>query len=59
MAPIPAFTTSLAPIWRLWREGRIAVTPIHFDLTHRGGLEVLREFDLQALLVPALDGGSA
>jgi 5'-nucleotidase len=40
-------------------EGRIAVTPIHFDLTHRGGLEVLREFDLQALLVPALDGGSA
>ena len=39
--------------------GRIAVTPIHFDLTHRGGLEVLREFDLQALLVPALDGGSA
>lgn len=40
-------------------EGRIAVTPIHFDLTHRGGLEVLREFDLQALLAPALDGGSA
>jgi 5'-nucleotidase len=40
-------------------EGRIAVTPIHFDLTHRGGLEVLRGFDLQALLKPALDGGSA
>ena len=40
-------------------EGRIAVTPIHFDLTHRGGLEVLRGFDLQALLAPALDGGSA
>ncbi|HEY3969948.1 MAG TPA: 5'/3'-nucleotidase SurE [Solirubrobacteraceae bacterium] len=40
-------------------EGRIALTPIHFDLTHRGGLEVLREFDLQALLAPALDGGSA
>jgi len=40
-------------------EGRIAVTPIHFDLTHHGGLEVLREFDLQALLAPALDGGSA
>ncbi|HXC46184.1 MAG TPA: 5'/3'-nucleotidase SurE, partial [Solirubrobacteraceae bacterium] len=40
-------------------EGRIAVTPIHFDLTHRGGLEVLREFDLQALLAPVLDGGSA
>jgi 5'-nucleotidase len=40
-------------------DGRIAVTPIHFDLTHRGGLEVLRAFDLQALLVPAFDGGSA
>jgi 5'-nucleotidase len=40
-------------------DGRIAVTPIHFDLTHRPGLEVLREFDLQALLAPALDGGSA
>ena len=40
-------------------EGRIAVTPIHFDLTHLGGLELLREFDLQALLAPALDGGSA
>jgi 5'-nucleotidase len=32
--------------------GRIAVTPIHFDLTHRPGLEALREFDLQALLAP-------
>ncbi|HTB50711.1 MAG TPA: 5'/3'-nucleotidase SurE [Solirubrobacteraceae bacterium] len=40
-------------------DGRIAVTPIHFDLTHRGGLEVLRGFDLQTLLAPALDGGSA
>ncbi len=40
-------------------EGRIAVTPIHFDLTDRRGLETLREFDLQALLEPALDGGSA
>jgi 5'-nucleotidase len=40
-------------------EGHIAVTPIHFDLTHRGGLEVLRGFDLQALLEPVLDGGSA
>jgi 5'-nucleotidase len=39
--------------------GRIAVTPIHFDLTDRRGLEVLRGFDLQALLEPALDGGSA
>jgi 5'-nucleotidase len=40
-------------------EGHIAVTPSHFDLTHRGGLEVLRGFDLQALLEPVLDGESA
>ncbi|HEY7935482.1 MAG TPA: 5'/3'-nucleotidase SurE [Solirubrobacteraceae bacterium] len=30
--------------------GRIAVTPIHFDLTDRPGLEALRAFDLQELL---------
>jgi 5'-nucleotidase len=30
--------------------GRIAVTPIHFDLTDRAGLQALRSFDLQALL---------
>jgi 5'-nucleotidase len=40
-------------------EGRIAVTPIHFDLTDRRGLEALREFDLRALLEPVLDGPSA
>lgn len=34
-------------------EGRIAVTPIHFDLTDRRGLEMLRKFDLHALLAPA------
>jgi 5'-nucleotidase len=39
--------------------GHVAVTPIHFDLTDRRGLEALREFDLRALLEPALDGGSA
>jgi 5'-nucleotidase len=33
--------------------GRIAVTPIHFDLTDRPGLEALRSFDLEALLAPA------
>jgi 5'-nucleotidase len=33
--------------------GRIAVTPIHFDLTDRSGLEALRSFDLQALLAEA------
>lgn len=35
-------------------EGRIAVTPIHFDLTDRRGLETLRSFDLQGLLAPAV-----
>jgi 5'-nucleotidase len=40
-------------------SGRIAVTPIHFDLTDRTGLEALREFDLRALLEPALDGRGA
>jgi 5'-nucleotidase len=39
--------------------GSIAVTPIHFDLTDRRGLDALREFDLRALFEPALDGGSA
>jgi 5'-nucleotidase len=36
--------------------GRIAVTPIHFDLTDRPGLDTLRSFDLQALLAPVADG---
>jgi 5'-nucleotidase len=30
--------------------GRIAVTPIHFDLTDRAGLQALRGFDLEDLL---------
>jgi 5'-nucleotidase len=34
-------------------EGRIAVTPIHFDLTYRQGIESLREFDLHGLLAAA------
>ncbi len=38
--------------------GRIAVTPIHFDLTDRPGLETLREFDLHALLAPVADPAS-
>jgi 5'-nucleotidase len=33
--------------------GRVSVTPIHFDLTHRQGIETLRSFDLQALLAPS------
>ncbi len=33
--------------------GRIAITPIHFDLTDRPSIEALARFDLQALLDPA------
>jgi 5'-nucleotidase len=32
--------------------GRIAVTPLHFDLTAEHGIEDLRGFDLEALLEP-------
>ncbi len=32
--------------------GRIAVTPIHFDLTDRPSLDALRRFDLEGLLTP-------
>jgi 5'-nucleotidase len=31
-------------------RGRIAVTPVHFDLTSRGGMEPLRGWDLGAML---------
>ena len=34
--------------------GRVAVTPIHFDLTDRPGLEALRSFDLEELLRPTI-----
>jgi 5'-nucleotidase len=33
--------------------GRIAVTPLHFDLTAEHGLEALRSYDLTGLLAPA------
>ena len=33
-------------------EGRIAVTPLHFDLTDQAGVEALAGFDLDALLRP-------
>ena len=33
--------------------GRIAVTPLHFDLTAAHGLDALRDYDLAALLQPA------
>jgi 5'-nucleotidase len=34
-------------------EGRIAVTPLHFDLTDRPGIETLTAYDLARLLQPA------
>jgi len=34
-------------------SGRIAVTPIHFDLTDRSGLDALAEYDLARLVEPA------
>ena len=34
--------------------GRIAITPIHFDLTDRPSIEALARFDLQALLDPVV-----
>jgi 5'-nucleotidase len=33
--------------------GRIAVTPIHFDLTDRDGLDALQRYDLARLIAPA------
>jgi len=33
--------------------GRIAVTPLHFDLTDRPGIETLQGYDLARLLAPA------
>ncbi len=33
--------------------GRVSVTPIHFDLTHRDGLDALIEHDLTRFLAPA------
>ena len=34
--------------------GRIAVTPIHFELTHVEGIDVLARHDLERLLAPAV-----
>ena len=36
-------------------EGRIAVTPIHFDLTDRAGMDALAVYDLERLLAPAAE----
>jgi 5'-nucleotidase len=46
--------TDLAAIAR----GRIAITPVHFDLTDRDGLGRLREWDLEAMLRDALAGAA-
>ncbi len=35
--------------------GKIAVTPIHFDLTDRDGLDALQRHDLARLIAPAAD----
>jgi 5'-nucleotidase len=35
-------------------DGRIAVTPVHFDLTDRSGMDSLRLYDLARLLRPAI-----
>jgi 5'-nucleotidase len=37
--------------------GRVAVTPIHFDLTDHPGIEALEGFDLEGLLDPAAGAG--
>jgi 5'-nucleotidase len=34
-------------------KGKIAVTPVHFDLTDRDGLSVLERYDLERLVEPA------
>jgi 5'-nucleotidase len=36
-------------------SGRIAVTPIHFDLTDRSGMDALVEYDLARLVEPAAE----
>jgi 5'-nucleotidase len=44
--------TDLAAVAR----GRIALTPVHFDLTDREGLGALREWDLDAVLEASVTG---
>src|SRR4051794_31168928 len=44
--------TDLAAVAR----GRVAITPVHFDLTDRDGLGRLREWDLEAMLRDAVAG---
>ena len=44
--------TDLAAVAR----GRISITPVHFDLTHREGLGRLRDWDLEGMLDAAMTG---
>jgi 5'-nucleotidase len=37
-------------------DGRVAVTPIHFDLTDEPGIETLQAYDLARMLAPAASG---
>ena len=46
--------TDLAAIAR----GRIAITPVHFDLTDRGGLTRLRDWDLDGIFRDVLAGAT-
>jgi 5'-nucleotidase len=43
--------TDLAAIAR----GKIAVTPVHFDLTDRDGMSVLERYNLERLVQPAAE----
>jgi 5'-nucleotidase len=36
-------------------QGKIAVTPVHFDLTDREGMSVLERYQLDRLVVPAAE----
>jgi 5'-nucleotidase len=47
--------TDLAAVAR----GRISITPVHFDLTDRSGLERLRSWDVEAMLRASLAGEPA
>ncbi len=38
-------------------RGRVALTPVHFDLTHRPGLDRLRSWDLAGMLKAAAGSG--
>jgi 5'-nucleotidase len=40
-------------------QGRISITPVHFDLTDRAGLDRLRSWDLEGMLTSARAGGEA